>query len=137
MARLAAASAALERRGDAIVPLEVQRLEQVDDLPWILGAFLAVIGLLGIVYVTLVGVRRRARDLAVLKTVGFRRSQIVTTVATQASLLGVVGLLVGIPLGLLLGRFVWDRIAHGAGLGSTVAAPVAWWSLSLSSASSS
>ena len=86
-------------RGTAIVPLEVRRLEQVDDLPWILGAFLAVIGLLGIAYVTLVGVHRRARDLAVLKTIGFRRAQIVTAVATQASILCVVGLVVGIPVG--------------------------------------
>ena len=35
-----------------------------------------------------------------------------------------VGLVVGIPVGLLVGRWVWDRIALGAGLGSTVAAPV-------------
>ena len=54
------------------IPLEVDRLEQVDTLPWVLGAFLAVIGTLGVAYALVTGVRRRARELATLKTLGFR-----------------------------------------------------------------
>ncbi|MEX2267406.1 MAG: FtsX-like permease family protein [Acidimicrobiia bacterium] len=106
------------------VPLEVERLEQVDELPWALGGFLASIGILGIAYVTVAGVRRRARDLAILKTIGFRRAQVGTTVATQASTLGVVGILIGIPLGLVVGGLVWDRVAASVGFASdpTIAA---------------
>jgi hypothetical protein len=107
-----------------VVPLEVQRLEQVDALPWVLAALLAVIGMLGVGYATVVGVRRRARDLAVLKTIGFRRSQIMTTVATQATLLTVAGVLLGVPAGVIVGRAVWERIASGTGLESTDVVPV-------------
>ena len=107
-----------------VVPLEVERLEQVDALPWVLAAFLAVIGLIGVGYAIVVGVRRRGRDLAVLKTMGFRRAQVMVTVATQATMLTAAGLVIGVPLGLVLGRAVWERIASGAGLGSTNVVPV-------------
>jgi hypothetical protein len=107
-----------------VVPLEVERLEQVDLLPWVLAAFLAVIGLIGVGYAIVVGVRRRGRDLAVLKTMGFRRAQVMITVATQATVLTAAGLVVGVPLGVVLGRAVWERIASGAGLGSTDVVPV-------------
>ena len=102
------------------------RLEQVDDLPWILGVFRGHRGSLGIAYVTLVGVRRRAANLAVLKTVGFRRSQIVTTVATQASRARCRRSARrhparAAPRALRLG----PRSRMAPGWGSTVAAPVA------------
>jgi hypothetical protein len=100
----------------ARVPLEVERLGQVDRLPWLLGAFLAVIGVLGLGYGMVTSVRRRARDLAVLKTLGFRRGQVELTVATQATVYALVGLVVGIPLGVIVGRATWDRIAGEAGL---------------------
>jgi ABC-type antimicrobial peptide transport system permease subunit len=106
-----------------VVPLEVERLEQVDLLPWALAAFLAVIGLIGVGYAIVVGVRRRGRDLAVLKTMGFRRAQIMITVATQATVLTAAGLVLGVPLGVVLGRSVWERIVSGAGLGSTNVVP--------------
>jgi ABC-type antimicrobial peptide transport system permease subunit len=121
--RIRARAKVLGPARSAVVPLEVRRLEQVDVLPWALGAFLAVIGVLGVGYVTVVAVRRRARDLAVLKTMGFRRAQIAGTVATQATVLTVAGLVVGVPAGIILGRAVWARIADGAGLGRTNVVP--------------
>jgi ABC-type antimicrobial peptide transport system permease subunit len=122
--RIRARATVLGPAGSRVVPLEVERLEQVDLLPWTLAAFLAAIGIIGVGYATVVGVRRRDRDLAVLKTMGFRRAQIMTTVATQATVLTTAGLVIGVPLGLVLGRAVWERIASGAGLGSTNVVPV-------------
>ena len=54
--------------------------------------------------------RRRRRELAVLKTLGFSRRQVRATVAWQASTVAAVGLVVGIPLGLLVGVV---RVAPG------------------------
>jgi hypothetical protein len=99
----------------AAVPLEVDRIEQLRVLPWLLGGFLATIGVVGLGYGLVTSVRRRARDLAVLKAMGFRRGQIMLSVATQATVYGAFGLLVGIPVGLVVGRATWSRIAGRAG----------------------
>jgi predicted lysophospholipase L1 biosynthesis ABC-type transport system permease subunit len=98
------------------VPLEVDRLEQVDALPWVLAALLAIIGCLGLAYALATTVRSRAHELATLKTLGFRRGQVVSTVAVQATVLAGLGVLVGVPLGVLLGRLVWQRVADRAGM---------------------
>ena len=98
------------------MPLEVDRLEQVNALPWVLGALVAIIGCLGLAYALATMVRSRARELATLKTLGFRRGQVVSTVAVQATLLAGLGVLVGVPLGVLLGRLVWQRVANQAGM---------------------
>ena len=107
----------------AVVPLEVDRIEQIDALPWALGGFVAIIGIVGVGYALVSSVRRRGRELAVLKTLGFRRSQIGATVATQATVLGAIGLLLGLPLGVVIGRAVWKAVASGAGLASIVMIP--------------
>jgi hypothetical protein len=98
------------------VPLEVDRLDQLDALPWALGGFFALIGVLGIGYAVVVTVHRRAGDLAILKTIGFRRAQVMETVATQATALGAIGLVLGIPIGLIVGRLVWSEVGRGAGI---------------------
>ena len=108
----------------AQVPLEVKRLDQLDVLPWILGACLALVGVLGIAYALVTGVRRRTRDLAVLMTMGFRRRQVIGTVATQATVYAVIGLVLGIPLGIVVGRVVWRAVADDTGL--VPAAPLPW-----------
>ena len=122
--RIAALPGELSAPRHAGVPLEVARLEQLDALPWILGGCLALIGVLGVGYALVTGVRRRARDFAVLQTMGFRRRQVIATVVTQSTLYAVIGLLIGIPLGIVVGRFVWNAVADGAGVGRAAPVPV-------------
>ena len=64
---------------------------------------------LGITLVT--SVRRRRRDLAILKTLGFTGRQLATAVAVQAGVAAVIGCAVGIPAGIALGRVLWDLFA--------------------------
>ena len=68
-------------------------------------------------------VRRHRRDLALLKTLGFRRRQVRATVAWSATTLAVVGLLVGIPAGVWLGRLAWRAVADGLGVPAVVTVP--------------
>ena len=56
-------------------------------------------------------VRRRRRDLAILKTLGFTGRQLATAVAVQAGVAAVIGCAVGIPAGIALGRVLWDLFA--------------------------
>jgi ABC-type antimicrobial peptide transport system permease subunit len=60
-----------------------------------------------IAHTLLTSVRRRRRDLAVLKTLGFVAWQVQSTVAWQATAIAGASLIVGLPLGLLAGRWAW------------------------------
>jgi hypothetical protein len=64
------------------VPLEVERLQQIDRIPLALALFLILIGTIAVGHLLVTSVQRRQRDFAVLKSVGFRRYQTYATVAT-------------------------------------------------------
>jgi putative ABC transport system permease protein len=59
-------------------------------------------------------VRSRRWELALLKTLGFTRRQLARTVAWHATVVAVIGVGVGTPLGIVAGRWLWilfaDRI---------------------------
>lgn len=66
-------------------------------------------------------VRRRRRDLALLKTLGFTRRQVTGSVAWQATTFAALALLFGVPIGVVVGRWVWTALADNLG---TVAQPI-------------
>jgi FtsX-like permease family protein/MacB-like protein len=94
---------------------DVENLVRVDSLPRALAALLAVLALVTLVHVLLASVRRRRHDLAILKAVGFARQQLGACVLWQTWALAVAGLVVGIPLGILVGRWSWRLVASGIG----------------------
>jgi ABC-type lipoprotein release transport system permease subunit len=57
-------------------------------------------------------VRQRPRDLALLKTMGFVRRQLAAAVAWQATVAAVIGIVVGFPLGIVAGRWLWNLFAE-------------------------
>jgi hypothetical protein len=86
-------------------------LEDLRVLPTALGGFLALLALGAVGYALSTAVRRRGRELAVLRTLGLTGRQARLVIVTQATLLAVVGLAAGIPLGLAVGRAVWRVVA--------------------------
>jgi hypothetical protein len=110
--------------GRAVPPLEVERLQQIDSLPIVLAGFLAFIGIVAVGFVLASSVRRRSRDVAILKTLGFSRRQVSKTVAWQATTMAVVGVLIGAPLGVVVGQVIWRSVADGIGVVSTSDVPV-------------
>jgi MacB-like periplasmic core domain/FtsX-like permease family len=94
-------------------PYEVENLRRVWGLPVALAALLAVFGAGTLGHLLVTSVRLRRRDLAVLKTLGFVRGQVSATVAWQATALAAVALLVGVPLGIALGRWAWILVNQG------------------------
>ena len=94
-------------------PEEVANLHRVSGLPLLLAALLAVLGVATLGHTLVTSTRRRRRDLAVLKTLGFVRRQISATLAWQATTLAVTALLVGLPLGVAAGRWTWVLVARG------------------------
>ncbi len=92
-------------------PTPVAEIRQIRTLPTVLAAFLAVLALGAVGHALATAVRRRRHELAVLRAVGLTRPQARGIIATQASVLALAGLLVGIPLGIALGRVVWRYVA--------------------------
>ena len=57
-------------------------------------------------------VRRRRRDLALLKALGFTPRQLAAVVAWQSSVTAVVGIVIGVPFGIVIGRQLWTLFAR-------------------------
>lgn len=58
-------------------------------------------------------VRRRRREFALLKAFGFTSRMVSATVAWQATTCALVGVVLGIPVGIVLGRWLWTLFARG------------------------
>ena len=92
-------------------PAQIINYGSLGATPALLAAALAA-GAVTALGITLVAsVRRRRRDLAILKTLGFTRRQLGGAVAVQAGVAAVIGCAVGIPLGIALGRTLWELFA--------------------------
>ncbi len=95
----------------ALRPVEIVTSGSIETIPTVLGASLAA-GAVAALGITLVAsVRRRRRDLAVMKTLGLSGRQLATVIAWQASVAVTIGALVGVPLGIIVGRSLWDLFA--------------------------
>lgn len=79
--------------------------------PLVLAGTLAAGAVVALALTLAVSVRRRSRDLALLKTLGLVRRQVVAVVIWQASIPVAIGTLAGVPIGIAAGRFLWARFA--------------------------
>jgi FtsX-like permease family len=94
-------------------PAEIVNYRSMGTVPLILAGGVAA-GTVAALGLTLVAsVRRRRRDLALLKTLGFTRGQLAGAVAWQSTVVAVVGLVIGVPLGIAAGRWLWILFARG------------------------
>ncbi len=104
--------------GNEISVLGVQRPAQIVDYrsigatPVVLATGLAAGAVIALALTLIASVRRRRRDIAVLKTLGFTRSMLSAAVAWQSIVDALIGVLVGIPLGILFGRELWTLFAR-------------------------
>jgi ABC-type antimicrobial peptide transport system permease subunit len=105
-------------------PAEIVDYRSMGTTPAILGASLGAAALAALGLTLLASVRRRRRDLAVLKILGFTRYQLSAMVAWQSNLAIAVGTIVGIPVGITLGRTLWDLFAREINAVSSPSVPV-------------
>lgn len=96
-------------------PGDVENFGQVEDLPLILAGLLAALAAATLAHTLFSAVRRRRRDLAILKTIGFVVSQVRLAVTWQATTLVCAALLVAVPLGVAAGRWGWTLFADQLG----------------------
>jgi hypothetical protein len=97
-------------------PNDAASYEHLTRTPFVLALLLVILAVGSAAHVLITSVRRRRRDLAVLKTIGFTRRQVATAVFAQASTLIGVAVIVAVPVGVVLGRWLWAATAHWLGI---------------------
>ena len=100
----------------AEVPSNVDNLDELGALPSVLAAFLALLAAVAAVHALVSTTRRRRYDLAVLRVLGFVGGQVRSTVRWQALTVAAVGLVVGVPAGVIAGRRIWSTLAGAIGV---------------------
>ncbi len=93
-------------------PAEIVNYQSTGATPVILAAGLAAGALAALALTLIASVRRRRRDLALLKTLGFTAGQLAATIAWQALVVAAVALVIGLPVGIAAGRQLWTLFAR-------------------------
>ncbi len=93
-------------------PMQIVNYRSIGSTPVILAGGLALGAVLALGISLASSVRRRRRDLATLKTLGFTHRQLAAAIAWQASVAAGVGVAVGIPFGVVAGRSLWTLFAR-------------------------
>jgi hypothetical protein len=93
-------------------PAEIVNYQATGATSVILAAALASGAIAALALTLLASVRRRRRDLALLKTLGFTTRQLAITIAWQASVISAIAVIVGVPVGIVVGRQLWVLFAR-------------------------
>ena len=91
---------------------EIVNYRTMGAMPAVLAGGLAAGAVAGLGLTLVASVRRRRRDFATLKTLGFTKGQLAAAVAWQSTVVAAVGLVVGVPVGIAAGRWLWLAFAR-------------------------
>lgn len=105
-------------------PAEIEDLRRVAGIPLLLAALLGLIAVATIFHLLVTTIHRRRRELALLRALGFRRRQVISTLGWQVSTVTVASVVAGIPLGIAAGRWAWNAVAHSLGVPAVATAPI-------------
>jgi ABC-type antimicrobial peptide transport system permease subunit len=95
----------------AVSPAAARDMVSVRRLPLALAVFLAILAAGVSIHALVNTVQRRRRDFAVFRALGLTPRQTRAVIASQATTIGLVGVVIGVPLGLVVGRGGWRWVA--------------------------
>jgi hypothetical protein len=99
-----------------MAPTDLVNFGQAVNFPLILSLVIILFGLATLLHVLVVSLARRAKESRILFAIGFVRRQVALTFVWQALAIALIAIVVGVPLGVALGRFVWRVFAHNLGV---------------------
>ena len=105
------------------IPTSLLNFGEAVNFPLILGCVLAVFGAATLLHLLVVSVVRRRQEMGLLKALGFVNLQVGATMLWQATTVALVGVVVGVPLGIVAGRVIWNDFAANLGAVPVVAVP--------------
>jgi hypothetical protein len=97
----------------ALRPAEIASYRTARSTPTALATILAAAAISALGLTLTASVRRRRREFALLKAMGFTQRQLAATVAWQSSVPAILGVIFGLPLGIAAGRWLWTLFARG------------------------
>jgi NADH:ubiquinone oxidoreductase subunit 6 (subunit J) len=106
-------------------PLDVTDLDRVRGFPFLLAALLGAMALVSVVVTLATSTRRRRHEVAVFRSLGIDRGQVRRVLAGEATTFVLAALLLGVPVGVVVGRQAWGLAADGLGTEVGPAIPVA------------
>lgn len=107
-----------------LAPTSLINFGEAVNFPLIFGAILALFGAATLVHLLIVSVSRRRREIGLMKVLGFVNSQVGSSVAWQATTLAFVGVVVGVPLGIVAGHAAWSAFSDNLGAVPDTIVPV-------------
>jgi len=107
------------------VPTNLFNFGQAVDFPLLLGVTLAIFGAATLAHLLFVSVARRRRQVALLKVLGFVRRQVLAATCWQALTVVAIGLVIGVPSGIVVGESVWRTFASHLGAVPVAVVPAA------------
>jgi hypothetical protein len=108
-----------------VLAASIVNASQMSGQPLALALALGVAVLVSLSAAVATSARRRRRELAVLQTLGMTRYQLRGIIACQTLTLLLVAEAVGLPLGIVAGRWAWAGFATSLGVVPTTVLPVA------------
>jgi hypothetical protein len=97
-------------------PANVVSLASIAGVPVALSVSLALIAAGTLAHTLASSTRRRRHDFAILKSLGFLRRQVRHSVGWQATTIAATALLIGLPTGIVGGRWAWRLFATQLGV---------------------
>jgi ABC-type lipoprotein release transport system permease subunit len=111
---------------DALIkPTSVRALQRVVAAPFALAIMLIVLLIVACAYLLATSVRARQRDFSVLRALGAVDRQLNAVVYWQATLSAAVVVAVGLPIGIIIGRWIVGSLTDTLGIVPGVAVPPA------------
>jgi len=111
--------------GSPDTPTGVKDFGRVSQVPLVLAAVLAALAAGTLAHMLISSIRRRRRDLAILKTLGMGTGQLSAAVAWQAIVFTGASLVIAVPLGVVSGRWLWNVIGRYGGFAPAPVVPLA------------
>ena len=105
-------------------PAEAMHLKAVDGLPLALAVALGLAAVVTLAQALMLYFRARRHDAAVMRVIGFRRTEARRVLVGQGLLLALAGVAAGTVLGVAAGRFLWWRWAADLGVVPEAVSPV-------------
>ena len=128
--RQAEGLAALQQRFPGLVsaplpPDDVVNLRRLESWPAVLAGLTMLMAGAAFVHALITSVRVQRHPLAVAKALGWSRTQVGRSIFWHASFLALPAILVGVPAGVVLGRWGWGVVSHSLGVPSVPVVPLA------------